>query len=189
MFPSQLAFLRAAEARGVAIDTLPAWSYDWFEANALAAWLHPAGRLPTQAEWEYVARGGPAPSTAWTDADLDAVAWHKESSLRIPGEPEGPRPVCELEDRKRLHPLGVCDILGNVWEWVADRRDLRSQLAPVRVLLNPVNLRFGADRGRCGGAYTMPKGFATPHSFHGQEPSHHFPQNGVRVVRSEMSHM
>ena len=66
-------------------------------------------RLPTEAEWEYAARGGTSGDRY--SEDLDAIAW------------------CEDNSEGRTHPVGqkvpnawgLYDMLGNVWELVEDR--------------------------------------------------------------------
>jgi formylglycine-generating enzyme required for sulfatase activity len=66
------------------------------------------GRLPTEAEWEYAARAGTRQSRY---GDLAAIAWYDSNSDKQT-HPVG---------KKDKNPWGLYDMLGNVWEWVADR--------------------------------------------------------------------
>jgi formylglycine-generating enzyme required for sulfatase activity/uncharacterized caspase-like protein len=65
------------------------------------------GRLPTEAEWEYAARGGSAQSRY---GQLEQVAWYSPISNNTTYEVA----------RKEPNAFGLYDMLGNVWEWVAD---------------------------------------------------------------------
>jgi formylglycine-generating enzyme required for sulfatase activity len=76
-------------------------------------------RLPTEAEWEYLARGGSTaalPSGPLTelncrlDPNLDAVGWYCGNG------PDAPQPVAG----KQANGLGLHDVCGNVREWCWD---------------------------------------------------------------------
>jgi iron(II)-dependent oxidoreductase len=117
-----LAFCEATDRRLPAfwgIDTLrsgpdflnhPVIGVSWGDARAYARWR--GARLPTEAEWEYAARGG----SGETDYTLGDTFDHE---VYATGQRGGPIPVGSLP----ANPFGLCDMTGNVCEWVNDWYD------------------------------------------------------------------
>ncbi|WP_051537990.1 chitobiase/beta-hexosaminidase C-terminal domain-containing protein [Treponema sp. C6A8] len=76
-------------------------------------------RLPTEAEWEYIARGGnngiPATQTTYAGSDtIDNVAWYYENSGSKTHEVKGKSPISD--------EIKIYDMSGNVCEWCYDWR-------------------------------------------------------------------
>src|SRR5208283_3710803 len=84
---------------------LPVDSVNWFEANSYCQAV--GMRLPTEAEWEYAARGG---ETGRVYGNLDEIAWWTGNSGGMPHD------VAQKQPNK----YGLYDMIGNVTEWSAD---------------------------------------------------------------------
>jgi formylglycine-generating enzyme required for sulfatase activity len=94
----------------------PVECISWDEAKVFCEAVDPEGRLCSEAEWEYAARGGTTTKYYCGDDSscLIDVAWHWGNSGNGPGK--------HKQDVKGKTPngYGLYDMLGNVWEWVED---------------------------------------------------------------------
>ena len=103
----------------------PVENVSWDDIQAFLRELNAGGgryRLPSEAEWEYAARGG-SQSRGYKYAGSDhpnAVAWYWDNSG------ERTHPV----GQKQVNELGLYDLSGNVWEWVQDCWNERYAGAP-----------------------------------------------------------
>ncbi len=170
--------------------TLPL-SIDWERARAL---LHESGlELPTEAQWEYAARGnadGPFPIEGYANVnDLS-----RSAALHLAGE-ANTESASEFDDGwpnaapiGSLAPnrFGLHDTLGNLAEWCLDQHISRAYatLAPragdgLRTTVAPAQLRVLR-----GGSYALPARLAHPAARQGELPRKLSFTLGVRPVRA-----
>lgn len=139
--------------------------------NIQADWSANGYRLPTEAEWEYAARGGKGSKGYKYSGsnEVDEVGWYKSNS----GKKTNP------VGRKIANELGIYDMSGNVWEWCWDSR---------RTISESKTDPRGADserfRMRRGGSWTSDAVFIRPANRNSFSPSSSSSTLGFRVVRT-----
>ena len=130
-------------------------------------------RLPTEAEWEYAARGGQqADGTKYAGSDnLDEVAWYANNSN------SATHPVAE----KKANGLGLYDMSGNVWEWCSDWYGENYYANSPTV--NPKGPESGESRVKRGGAYGFQAVICRVSGRNSSTPDYKGVNTGLRVVR------
>lgn len=132
-------------------DNLPVERVSWDDCQVFIQKLNQLTgkqfRLPTEAEWEYAARGG-RKSRGYKYAggnDIDLVAWYDGNSGN----------ETHAVATKQANELGVYDMSGNVWEWCSDRYgDYQSSSQS-----DPQGPSSGSGRVNRGGSYYLSAGF------------------------------
>ncbi len=132
-------------------ENYPVVLVSWHGALAYAEWLSMKTgryyRLPTEAEWEYAARGGKRGRAYKYSGsnNLDDVAWYFENSNLHLHSIGGKQP----------NELGLFDMSGNVWEWCSDwyHEDYYIRCESQDVVKNPQDTIVGAKRVGRGGSW------------------------------------
>jgi formylglycine-generating enzyme required for sulfatase activity len=126
-------------------DSLPVENVTWDDVQMFILRLNVKTgknyRLPTEAEWEYAARGGQqSRQTQFAGGfDLETVAWCSTNSENATHNVGGRQP----------NELGLYDMSGNVWEWCSDYYGTY----PSDKQTNPIGVKKGTARVLRGGCY------------------------------------
>jgi eukaryotic-like serine/threonine-protein kinase len=155
-------------------DRHPAVNVSFTDALAYCRW---AGlRLPTEAEWEYAARGSDGRSFPWgkSEPSPSLLNWRAHPTFgRAATCPVGCFP-------KSLSPFGCLDMAGNVWEWVNDWYGPYKG-SPTR---NPRGPRSGRGRVVRGGCWQSEIAHCQTTSRFAVDPAERRNSVGFRVCRS-----
>lgn len=160
-------------------DSLPVEQVSYADAQIFIARLSQLTgyrfRLPTEAEWEYAARGGNK-SQGYTypgcNGDLGSVAWYGMNS--------GNRthPVGQLKPNE----LGLHDMAGNVWEWCSDWYGHY----PSEHQDNPRGPKHGDSRILRGGSMNSPSWGCAVSDRCWYQPEHGYGFHGFRLVLDDV---
>ena len=129
-------------------------------------------RMPTEAEWEYAARGGnKSKGNLYSGGNtLDKVGWYSNNSSFKP------HPVAQ----KTANELGLYDMSGNVWEWCSDRYGAYSSSPQI----NPTGPSTGSYRVLRGGSWYYNATSCRVANRGGNSPSDRYFEGGGRLALS-----
>ena len=159
-------------------DNLPVENVSWDDCQEFILELNRLTgkqfRLPTEAEWEYAARGGNrSKGYKYSGSNnLDKVAWYGEDWRTDSTHPVG---------KKQPNELGLYDMSGNVWEWCADWYGGYSSGAQT----DPTGPGSGSYRVFRGGSWGGGAGFCRSSSRCDDTPDFRYYYLGLRLALSE----
>ena len=155
-------------------DNYPMYYVNWTEAQEFCTKLSQlTGKtyvLPTEAQWEYAARGGNK-SQGYTYSGSNTignVAWYYDNSS------SATHPV----KQKSANELGLYDMSGNVWEWCSDWYGSYSSSAQT----NPTGPSSDKHRVRRGGSWYINASYCRVANRGSGAPSNRCSYDGFRVV-------
>lgn len=155
--------------------SLPVISVSWFMAQRFVEELNKMDdkyryRLPTEAEWEYVAKAGINALRPVDLEELEDYAWFINNSKDMP------QPVATRKPNR----FGVYDMMGNVWEWVDDWYAADTYTKEKRT--DPTSPSNGRSKVRRGGSYHCPLHLTRPGYRSANPPGTSYEVLGFRVI-------
>lgn len=167
-------------------DSLPVENVSWEEVKKFISRLNQLTdkkyRLPTEAEWEYAARGGHKMKEKYRYSGSDSLAyvgyyWKNSGDALLEGRWDNEvlkSNDCRIRKVGQLQPneLGIYDMTGNVWEWCSDWYE--EEYYVVSPLSNPKGPENGTNKVCRGGSYLSKASYCRngfrfsypPHSFY-----------------------
>jgi len=142
----------------------------WYGANAYSLWANgedwrhyrgdhsggPESYLPTEAQWEYAARGARYQEFPWGDEPASPDRMRYARHYRGASYRAETLPMADVNVILGMSPFGLHHMAGNVWQWCRDWYDEVFYARPEATVPNPVNRTPGKVRSERGGSWIGP---------------------------------
>jgi len=140
----------------------------WYGANAYSLWANgrgwrgyrdgddgpePDSMLPTEAQWEYAARGPRHRTFPWGDDPADPDRTQYGRHRRGDAYQAEMMPMADVNAEMGMSPFGLHHMAGNVWQWCRDWYDETFHDRPEASFRNPLNRTPGDARSERGGSW------------------------------------
>jgi len=155
----------------------------WFGANAYSLWAN--GRewrnylndsptsecwLPSEAQWEYAARGATRQEFPWGDEPPTQSRMRFGQHRRSLVHGQGVLPLADVNEQLGMSPFGLHHMAGNIWQWCRDwyAEDFYSR--PEAARKNPLNSTPTRARSERGGSWVGPAELCRSSNRRGRPP-------------------
>jgi acyl carrier protein len=170
----------------------------WYGANAYSLWSNgrdwrgygadpgaePESFLPTEAQWEYAARGARYRAFPWGDEspspDRMRYGQHRKGATYRADT----LPMADVNDLLGMSPFGLHHMAGNVWQWCRDWYDASFYTRPDATQPNAVSRMPGKVKSERGGSWIGPADLCRSSFRRGRPPSARGRCLGFRCVSS-----
>jgi formylglycine-generating enzyme required for sulfatase activity len=166
------------------VDRKPMILVSWFGANAYSLWAlggdwrrhgggpeDPEGFLPTEAQWEYAARGASRRTFPWGEASpspgLMQFGRHRRGASYVPET----LPMADVNVDLGVSPFGARHMAGNVWQWCRDWYAADFPGRPEASGPNPTNRAPTGVRAERGGSWVGPASLCRSSARRGRPPT------------------
>lgn len=182
-------------------ETWPMINVTWFGANAYSLWANgedwwqyrdaTSSFLPSEAQWEYAARGASPANFPWGDAAPTPALLNVNFTTLEPPDIHQVTlqdlPLADVNCELGVSPFGLRHMAGNVWQWCRDTYSPEFYASEAAALPDAWNDAAGGPKAERGGSWVGPAQLARSSYRRGRDPMATGPCLGFRCIGAALS--
>ena len=176
-------------------ETWPMILVSWYGASAYSLWANGLDwreyerdcRLPTEAQWEYAARGAEPQRYPWGDREPRQAEAVYGQHVRGRGYAVSELPLAPVNAEQGMSPHGLHHMAGNVWQWCRDSYDPVFYASPDAVRDDPCNVTNTGIKSERGGSWIGPASLIRSSFRRGRAPEARGRCLGFRCVSEQVN--